>query len=361
MEKYAAFDHLIEGVQVIDPQWRYVYVNYVVARHGKAPKPSFKGQAMMDKYPGIEHTEMFDRLRSCMSSQTPAQFINEFDFPDGSSGWFELSMQPVEEGVLILSFDITPLKRVEAQLAQQLDERKSMVKQLEEQKAQLEEFCQIIAHNIRAPLANLLLLNEMITNAQEADEVKLLVEKQHPVVSSLHETFEELVDAIQVRTDYTIKAEQIELELATQHAMNLLQGEILKHAVVITIDFSAAPYAIFPKLYLESVLFNLISNAIKYSSTQRKPEIKLSSYIKDNWLHVEVSDNGLGIDLVKYGNKLFRLRKTFHNHPNAKGLGLFMTKNQIEAMGGSISVHSTIDEGTTFILKLNKYSDEEGG
>lgn len=152
----------------------------------------------MEKYPGIEHTEMFDRLRNCMNSKVPEQFINEFDFPDGSSGWFELSMQPVKEGVLILSFDITPLKKAEAQHAHQLDERKRMVKQLEEQKEQLEEFCQIIAHNIRAPLANLLLLNEMITNAQEAHEVKLLVDKQYPVLSSLHKTIEELVDAIQV-------------------------------------------------------------------------------------------------------------------------------------------------------------------
>lgn len=128
---------------------------------------------------------------------------------------------------------------------------------------------------------------------------------------------------------------------------------------MITIDFASAPYAMFPKLYLESVLFNLISNAIKYSSPERKSEIKLNSYIQDNWLHVEIRDNGLGIDLVKYGNKLFRLRKTFHNHPNAKGLGLFMTKNQIEAMGGSITVQSTVGEGTTFTLRLNKYSDEE--
>lgn len=102
--------------------------------------------------------------------------------------------------------------------------------------------------------------------------------------------------------------------------------------MMITIDFASAPYAMFPKLYLESVLFNLISNAIKYSSPERKSEIKLNSYIHDNWLHVEIRDNGLG---------------------------LFMTKNQIEAMGGSITVQSTVAEGTTFTLRLNKYSDEE--
>jgi hypothetical protein len=70
MNKYAAFDHLIEGVQVIDSDWRYVYVNDVVANHGKAPKDTYIGCTMMEKYQGIEHTEMFAQLRQCMESKS---------------------------------------------------------------------------------------------------------------------------------------------------------------------------------------------------------------------------------------------------------------------------------------------------
>jgi signal transduction histidine kinase len=353
MNKYAAFDHLIEGVQIIDSDWRYVYVNDVVANHGKAPKDTYIGCTMMEKYQGIEHTEMFAQLKQCMESKVPSQFINHFEYPDGSSGWFELSMQPVEEGVLILSFDITQLKETEAKLDVKLEERSRMLTQLVEQKRQLEDFCHIIAHNIRAPLANLLLLNDMITSALDTADIKMLVGKQKPVVEFLHETFEELVDIIQVRTDYSIAVDVVDLAEMAHHVTDLLQGEILQTGTRLSVDFSEAPLAKFPRKYMESIMFNLLSNAIKYRSPLRVPEVEIKSYTDNGWLHLEVKDNGLGIDLKKHGHKMFKLRKTFHQHPNAKGLGLFMTRNQIEAMGGSVSVSSTEGEGSTFIVKLN--------
>ncbi|MFA7379520.1 MAG: ATP-binding protein [Bacteroidia bacterium] len=353
MNKYAAFDHLIEGAQIIDSNWRYVYVNDVVANHGRAPKNTYIGCTMMEKYPGIEHTEMFAQLRKCMENKVPAQLINHFEYPDGSSGWFELSMQPVEEGVLILSFDITQLKETEAKLDIKLAERSRMLTQLTEQKKQLEDFCHIIAHNIRAPLANLLLLNDMMTSALDTADIKMLVGKQKPVVEFLHETFEELVDIIQVRTDYSVTVDVVDLGEMAHHVTDLLQGEILQTGTQLSVDFSKAPLAKFPRKYMESIMFNLLSNAIKYRSPQRVPQVEIRSYTDGGWLHLEVQDNGLGIDLQKYGHKLFKLRKTFHQHPNAKGLGLFMTRNQIEAMGGSVSVNSTEGEGSTFIVKLN--------
>jgi signal transduction histidine kinase len=231
--------------------------------------------------------------------------------------------------------------------------RSRMLTQLAEQKRQLEDFCHIIAHNMRAPLANLLLLNDMITSALDAADIKMLVGKQKPVVEFLHETFEELVDIIQVRTDYSIAVDVVDLAEMAHHVTDLLQGEILQTGTRLSVDFSEAPLAKFPRKYMESIMFNLLSNAIKYRSPLRVPEVEIKSYTDNGWLHLEVKDNGLGIDLKKHGHKMFKLRKTFHQHPNAKGLGLFMTRNQIEAMGGSVSVSSTEGEGSTFIVKLN--------
>jgi signal transduction histidine kinase len=67
---------------------------------------------------------------------------------------------------------------------------------------------------------------------------------------------------------------------------------------------------------------------------------------------LEISDNGRGIDLNQYGDKMFGMYKTFHSNPDAKGIGLFITKNQVETMGGSISVTSTVNIGTTFKIKF---------
>ncbi len=95
---------------------------------------------------------------------------------------------------------------------------------------------------------------------------------------------------------------------------------------------------------------NLLSNSIKYSSPERSPLIHIKSKYVEDKIHLTFSDNGLGIDLKKYGSKIFGLNKIFHKHPNAKGVGLFITKAQIDSMGGQIFVSSEINKGTTFTI-----------
>lgn len=112
-DKYAIFDKMIEGVQVITPDYTYLYVNETVTQQGKFTKEELLGYTMMEKYPGIETTEMFNHLVQCMETGKAHQMVNEFDFPDGSKGYFELRMQRVDDGVLIFSFDITEVKRAE--------------------------------------------------------------------------------------------------------------------------------------------------------------------------------------------------------------------------------------------------------
>lgn len=351
---YHVFDHLLEGVQVVDDSWQYVYVNKSVAVQAKTTVESLLGRTMMEQFPGIEHTEMFHQLKACMEDRSPRQIVNEFIFPDGSQGWFELSIQPVLEGVMVISFDISELKNTQVELREKLSERTEMLVQIERQKKQLEEFCHIISHNLRAPLANLLLLSDMVQGSSDLDEKVVLIEKQKPVIDFLHDIFEELVDATQIKLNHQVKREVVNLEDCFLKSMSLLQGDIICSEAQIEYDFSEAPSVYFPRMYLESVVFNLLSNAIKYRSPHRVPEIRFRSYFKDGWICMEVTDNGLGIDMKRYGDKLFKLRKTFHDHPNAKGLGLFMSKTQIEALGGTIEARSEAGAGTTFIARLYK-------
>ena len=104
--------------------------------------------------------------------------------------------------------------------------------------------------------------------------------------------------------------------------------------------------------YIESIMLNLITNGIKYCSKNRKPIITVSAKQHHDYLEIEVQDNGVGIDLKKHGQKLFGMYKTFHGNEDARGIGLFITKNQIDALGGEISVASEIDKGTTFKIKF---------
>lgn len=111
-----AFDQMLEGCQIISPDWRYLYVNEAVAKQGKSTKEELIGHTMMEKYPGIEKTEVFGHIRRCMEDRAPHQMENEFTFPDGSKGGFELRIEPVPEGVLILSLDITNRKKAEHEM-----------------------------------------------------------------------------------------------------------------------------------------------------------------------------------------------------------------------------------------------------
>ena len=99
---------------------------------------------------------------------------------------------------------------------------------------------------------------------------------------------------------------------------------------------------------MESILYNLISNAIRYKHPERKPLITIKLYIENNKEALEISDNGIGIDLDKNGDKIFGMYKTFSSNLDSKGIGLFITKNQINAMGGTITVTSKVNLGTTF-------------
>ena len=107
---------------------------------------------------------------------------------------------------------------------------------------------------------------------------------------------------------------------------------------------------------MDSIILNLVSNAVKYKSPDRPPLITINAMKSKKGILLSISDNGLGIDLDKYGDKIFGMYKTFHNREDAKGFGLYLIKNQIEAMGGSITVQSEVDKGTTFNVYFNEES-----
>lgn len=114
-------DTIIEGAQIIGFDWHYVYVNEAVAIRGRQSREALLGHTMMEVYPGIEHTELFTVLSRCMTSRVAVRMENEFVYPDGSKNWFDLNIQPVPEGLFMLSHDISERKRAEANTRRQLD------------------------------------------------------------------------------------------------------------------------------------------------------------------------------------------------------------------------------------------------
>ncbi|MEW6093490.1 MAG: HD domain-containing phosphohydrolase [Chloroflexota bacterium] len=123
---HTTLDNMLEGCQIIAPDWRYVYVNPAAARHGRRKPEELFQHTMMEAYPGIEKTDLFKALEACMAGRTSDRLENEFTYSDGSTGWFELSIEPVPEGLFILSIDITERKRAEAKAERQVQRLASL-------------------------------------------------------------------------------------------------------------------------------------------------------------------------------------------------------------------------------------------
>ena len=279
---------------------------------------------------------------------------------DGTYYWVDTTIVPFlnEKNkpyqYIAIRSDITDRKKGEEQIRANNLKAIEYSRMLELKNTQLIDFCNIISHNLRAPLVNISMLVDFVEQSQEDFERKELISKMRPVVSNLMDIFNELVDSIQVRQDVEIKSDKIQIEACLEKVLKGFKTQIQNYNATIEIDLNQVPTVYFPTKYMESILSNLISNALKYRSPNREPVISIKTEKKGtNTTLLSVSDNGLGIDLKLHQQNLFKIRKTFHKHPDAKGFGLFMTKTQIEAMHGNIWVESEPGKGSTFFIEFN--------
>lgn len=284
---------------------------------------------------------------------------------DGSRYFLEIrgKNMPFEGKIIrVTEFrDITDRKLNEEKVAEQNRKLFAVAEELRRKNHQLQEFTQIVSHNLRSPVGNILTLitfYENATNEVEKNEfIALLKESSTTTLTML----DELNDILKIKQDKNIPKQDIQFEKMLHQVTSMLTARITEVKAQIYFDFSQTKSIHYPGIYLESILLNLLDNALKYHSKDRVPEIWLRT-TKDESGNVilSVRDNGLGINLERYGHQVFKLRKTFHHHPESRGIGLFMIKNQIEAMGGSIRVESAENEGTTFYVNFNKaHSDAQ--
>lgn len=225
---------------------------------------------------------------------------------------------------------------------------------LENKNRQLSSFAHIASHNLRAPVSNLLILRDFYKESTDLEDKAMLFSKVETVIGHLNETLNELIESVKIQGNKDITHDSILFESVFDKTLVILDAQILGSKAVVTSNFSEIPNIEYPKLYMESIMLNLLSNSIRYRSPDRIAKIHFCTKINNNEIVLIVKDNGLGIDLKKHGHKLFGLNNTFHRHPDSKGVGLFMTKTQIETIGGSITVESEVDEGTTFEIILKK-------
>ncbi|MDX1315073.1 MAG: PAS domain-containing protein, partial [Eudoraea sp.] len=223
-----------------------------------------------------------------------------------------------------------------------------------EQNDSLMNFAHIVSHNLRSHSSNLSMLTTFLDTEKDTEERERLIKMLLEASESLDETVAHLTEVVQVKTEAADKIKDINLYDSLNAVMKNLsimieeEGASCEMNVANNINIKAIP------AYLDSIFLNLFTNSLKYSSPERKLKLHINARAQGNKVHVSFKDNGQGIDLERHGSKIFGMYKTFHKHKDAKGIGLFITKNQIEAMQGKIEVESAIDEGTTFHLTFKR-------
>lgn len=246
-------------------------------------------------------------------------------------------------GIMI---DITKTKEIETELNKSFD-------LVSEQNKRLLNFSYIVSHNLRSHTSNISSLTGLIETADNEEERDEMIHLLKTASNSLNETLANLYEVVNIQTNIGLVTEDLNLKEYIDNTITVLDGKIREKDAQIISSVGEDVIINYNPAYLESILFNIISNAIRYSHKDRKPVISIKYSNENNKKIIEISDNGIGIDLEKNGNKVFGMYKTFSNNPDSKGIGLFITKNQIDAMGGSITIASTPGEGTTFKIRVS--------
>lgn len=255
---------------------------------------------------------------------------------------FENDVPVSSRGIMI---DITKTKQAENDLSSSLD-------LVTEQNKRLLNFSYIVSHNLRSHSSNIESITSLIEFSESEEETLEMVQLLKKVTQSLNDTMHNLNEVVNIKANINIVSEPLNLRQYSEEAIAILTEQIAIKDVQMINNIASDVVVVYNPAYMQSIFLNLISNAIRYSHSDRKPEITIDFYTEKDKKVLQISDNGIGIDLNKNRDKIFGMYKTFSTNSDSKGIGLFITKNQIDAMGGSISVESEPYKGTTFKIYI---------
>ena len=230
-------------------------------------------------------------------------------------------------------------------------EREQLISELTQNNKDLKQFSYITSHNLRAPLSNLTGLLNLIEDIPfENEELKEIINGFSKSTAQLNETINDLVNVIIIKDSPSIQKEDTIIKNVFENVFNQLSFLISLKKPIIKMELNNDETINLNKSYIESILLNLMTNSLRYLDPKRQLKIWISSKKSHTETILTFKDNGIGIDLVRNKDKIFGLYQRFHDYPDSKGLGLYLVKSQVESMGGSISVESQVNEGTTFTI-----------
>ncbi len=308
---------------------------------GKSPNV-FKG-------PNSDNEE-YEKLVDAIKNKEECQLETISYTKEKNEYWVNLSMLPVYNSDGELSHWVSIQRDITEEKKQEV-EKEQLIRELTQNNKDLQQFSYITSHNLRAPLSNLTGLLNLIDDIPIEDpELKEILDGFNKSTHLLNETINDLVKVIIIKDNPSIEKEELMLNDIFEDVFSQLSFLIGLHKPIIKFNFDEVSFLNTNKSYLESILLNLLTNAIKYKSPTRKLKINITANQMEDCVVLIFNDNGIGIDLERNRDKIFGLYQRFHDYPDSKGLGLYLVKSQVETMGGTIGIESKVNIGTTFKL-----------
>ena len=311
-------------------------------------------KSMLETLKIEKESEAYQELISCLQKKQECEIETETYRKNNEKYWVKFIMVPVfnkeneHTHWISIKRDITEQKNQEK-------EKEQLIAELTQNNKDLRQFSYITSHNLRAPLSNLIGLLNLIQEINiENEELQIIIDGFSKSTKLLNETISDLGKVVIIRDNPSIKKEHINVLESIRNVLGQINILIEQNnpELIIAVDENDMIYS--HKAYLESILLNLLTNALKYRSIERRSKILIQLNQNTDNTELIFEDNGIGIDLKKYKDKLFGLYQRFHNYPDSKGLGLYLVRSQIESMGGTISIESEVNKGTRFTIIFKK-------
>ncbi len=334
---------------------RFTFVNKALQEISRLEIKDFKGQDTR-QLGMLEGTEkMHSLMLEVLQTGEERDYYFTYQDTSGQRNFYnrlipEFNQDGKEvQSILSVSTDITELKKAERKIM-------SSNEQLSEMFDRMDNFVHAIAHDLRAPIVNLKMMAQLMLEEEDHDEKMSYVPEIFSSVQKLDNTLGGLIQIIEMDSEHEIKVREISFQDELDEIVGGLQLKIEASKASVNADFSSEPSIFYIEAYLESILKNMLSNAVKYRSPERTPVIEVKSKRQGDFVVLSISDNGRGIDLEKHGPFLFKPFKRFHRESaEGMGVGLYVIKYMVAKNGGYIEVESTEGKGTTFNLFLKPF------